>query len=255
MKKIVFIFLFLCTLNTLCAKDNNKESTTKNVLDIAMVSVKGGKFDMGSDSGAIDRRPAHTVTLSGYSISKYEITQEQWKAVMNVNPAYFTHCDDCPVTNVSWEDVATFIQKLNQLTGKNYRLPTESEWEYAARGGDKENENHMLPYSGKRLLQTIAWYEGNSKDHPHPVGKKQPNKLMIHDMTGNVEEWCADWYAKGYGSKNDITNPKGPATGISKVVRGGSWNTEKEDLSVIRRAAYVPSAKSNYLGFRVVLDN
>jgi formylglycine-generating enzyme required for sulfatase activity len=254
MKKIMVFLATVLSIHASNAQNNKPAARLASPTAIEMIQVIGGSFDMGSDSGAVDRRPAHTVKLNNFSIGKYEITQRQWKAVMGTNPSYYENCDECPVTNVSWADVQTYIQKLNEATGKNFRLPTEAEWEFAARGGIRENEMNMKSFAGKKLLQTIAWYEANSKDRVHFVGRKRPNQLDIHDMTGNVEEWCNDWYAKGYFSAKDVTNPKGPETGKSKVVRGGSWNSEKSEVTVIRRAAYVPESKSNYLGFRVACD-
>ena len=227
-----------------------KDVDTK-ALQIEMVQVKGGKFDLGDDSEAMDRRPAHTVSLKDFSIGKYEVTEAQWQAVMGNNPSAYTYCNSCPVTRVSYNDAIAFINKLNSMTSKHYRLPTEAEWEFAARGGTMEDPKHMKKHSGKKLLQTIAWYEANSKDHVHRTGKKKPNELGICDMTGNVEEWCNDWYSKDYFTKKEVMDPQGPEGGLSKVVRGGHWNSEADDVSVTRRAAYLPDTKSVYLGFRL----
>ncbi len=245
---------------------------------IPMVKVQGGSFDMGSDDESADRKPAHTVNLKDFSLGTYEVTQEQWTAVMGSNPS-LRKCEECPVTNVSWTDIQQFIEKLNSQTGKHYRLPTEAEWEYAARGGAKEelvkdhsyvarggvNEflnahpGQRVPekdktgkkYSGKRLPQDVAWYEGNSKGRVHAIGRKKPNELGIFDMSGNVEEWCSDWYVGNYGSKNTIDNPKGPATGNAHVIRGGSWNSITDEIVVTYRAAYLPDTRSTELGFRL----
>ncbi len=250
MRKIVSSVALLCLLQPAFAQKKPADKAASAPVTIEMVAVKGGKFDMGSDDEAADRKPAHTVILKDFNIGKYEVTQALWERVMGTNPSKY-QCPDCPVTNVSWNDVQSFIIKLNELTGKQYRLPTEAEWEFAARSGIREDKSKMLKYAGKDHLQTIAWYEGNAKDHLHKVGKKKPNALEIHDMTGNVEEWCADWYGKDYFTKKDVTNPQGPESGNSKVVRGGSWNSLKEEVSVTRRAAYLPSSKSVYLGFRL----
>lgn len=250
-------------------------------LEVITVRVEGGSFDLGSDTGATDRRPNHTVKLNDYNISAYEVTQAQWKAIMGDNPSLYD-CSDCPVTNVSWDDVQKFIEKANTLTGKHYRLPTEAEWEYAARGGTHENlvvnsqsvarggvnrlltseEHYRVPekmkegkkYSGKNGIQPVAWYAGNSKDHIHPVGHKQSNELGIYDMSGNVEEWCSDFYAKNYGSKNAVENPKGPAGGTAHVARGGSWNSSADETVVTYRAGYLPDTRSYTVGFRLVED-
>lgn len=247
---------------------------------IITVRVEGGTFDLGSDTGAIDRRPEHTVRLSDFSIGAYEVTQAQWKAIMHNNPSTY-ECDECPVTNVSWDDVQKYITALNAKTGKRYRLPTEAEWEYAARGGNKEDlvkpekwnpggVNRFLTseeverrpeklragkkYAGKHGVQPVAWYQGNSKDHIHPVGTKQSNELGLYDMSGNAEEWCADWYAKNYGSKDSVTNPTGPASGRAHVVRGGSWNSSAAEVTVTYRSGYMPDTKAYTLGFRLVED-
>jgi formylglycine-generating enzyme required for sulfatase activity len=264
------------------AKAQRKYNNTGNApLQLYMVQVGGGSFDLGSDDEATDRRPAHSVTLKDFSIGTYEITQDQWKLVMGSNPSSYI-CEECPVTNVSYKDVMAFIEKLNSMTGKHYRLPTEAEWEYAARGGQMErlikSPQHIAPggvneflvsehntrvpdkvvtgkkYAGKRVPQDVAWFARNSRDHIHPIGRKKPNELGIYDMSGNVEEWCADFYAKDYGSRNSVDNPKGPAGGNAHVVRGGSWNSSTAEIAVTRRAGYLPDTKSNSLGFRVVAD-
>jgi formylglycine-generating enzyme len=255
--------------------------TTTDPLQVYMTSVKGGSFDLGSNDEADDRKPAHTVTLKDFSIGTYEVTQLLWRTIMGTNPSTYK-CDDCPVNNVSWNDVQTFIRKLNERTGRHYRLPTEAEWEYAARGGSREvlvkkypnvarggvneflisdqgarvpdkNENGKR-YAGERRAGEVAWYDRNSESHVHRVGTKHANELGIYDMSGNVEEWCADYYGKNYGSKNSVENPTGPSGGNAHVVRGGSYQNGTEELAVTRRAAYVPNTKSMALGFRLAED-
>ena len=205
---------------------------------IEMVFVQGGTFTMGctDEKGSECRsgeKPAHQVTLSDYYIGKYEVTQGLWKKVMGSNPSYFKNCgDDCPVENVSWDDCQEFISKLNQLTGKRFRLPTEAEWEYAARGGRKSTI--QTKFAGSNELGEVAWNFDNSdvnysggyeykgrKLGTHTVGTKKPNALGIYDMSGNVWEWCNDWY--GDYSIGGVTNPKGASTGSYRVIRGGSW--------------------------------
>ena len=244
MKKILLPVVLLLSLQSAFAHQDTKQ------VSVDMVTVKGGKFDMGDDSAAMDRRPNHTVMLKDFSIGATEVTQAQWEAVMGSNPSKY-QCADCPVTNVSFNDIQEFITKLNSMTGKHYRLPTEAEWEFAARGGTRENKENMSKYSGRKVLQYIAWFERNANDHQHPVGKKRANELGLHDMTGNVEEWVNDWYSKDYFSKKNVSNPQGPDGGNSKVVRGGSWKSLKDEVSVTRRAAYTPATKSTSLGFRL----
>jgi len=249
MKRSFFCALLALSTLVASAEDKNNSSAGPNP---EMVSIKGGKFVLGSDDDFADRKPAHVVVLSDFTMSKYEITEAQYKAVMGPKSLTFEICDNCPVTNLSWFDVQNYIEKLNTATGHHYRLPTEAEWEFAARGGKKEHKDRLKNHSGRRVLQYIAWFERNSRDRTHEVGFKDPNELGLYDMTGNAEEWCSDWYAKEFFTKKEVTNPKGPESGISKVVRGGSWKSEADELAVTRRAAYLPKEKSIALGFRLV---
>jgi formylglycine-generating enzyme required for sulfatase activity len=216
-----------------------------------VVYVQGGTFIMGctnEQSGCDADESAHSVTLSNFSIGKYEVTQAQWKAVMGgSNPAYFKG-DKSPIEQVSWNDIQGFIRKLNAATGKRYRLPTEAEWEYAARGG---NATKSYRYSGDDAIGNIAWYEGNSKSTTHPVGTKSPNELGICDMSGNVWEYCSDWY--GAYSSTAQTNPPGPANGTVRVLRGGSWGNETARCRVASRTAVRPDDRGSKGGFRLVL--
>ena len=190
-----------------------------------MVYVEGGTFTMGatSEQGGEyypSERPTHQVTLSSFSISKYEVTQEKWQTVMGSNPSRFKGAK-CPVESVSWNECQEFIQKLNNMTGKQFRLPTEAEWEYAARGG---NKSVGYKYSGSNNLDRIGWYRQNSEWTTHSVGQKYPNELGLFDMSGNVFEWCQDW--DGDYKSNNQTNPTGYSSGPYHVFRGGSWNGE-----------------------------
>jgi hypothetical protein len=194
-----------------------------------------------------NEKPAHNVTLSDYMIAKTEVTQGLWIAVMGTNPSYFKGYD-LPVESVSWDDCQEFIKKLNQLTGKTYRLPTEAEWEYAARGGKKSKG---YQYAGGNSIKEVAWYNGNTGYGTHPVGQKQPNELGLYDMSGNVWEWCQDWY-DSYASSSQ-TNPTGPTSGSYRVLRGGSWDYGVGECRVSNREASNPSFRSGGRGFRLVL--
>ena len=215
-----------------------------------MVRVDGGTFMMGATSeqrsdAYDDEKPAHQVTLSSFSIGKYEVTQEEWEAVMGSNPSKFKGVK-LPVEQVSWNDCQTFIRKLNQMTGKQFRLPTEAEWEYAARGGSK---SCGYKYAGGDNLGSVAWYTDNSGSKTHEVGKKQPNELGLYDMSGNVWEWCQDWYGK-YGSSSQ-TNPKGPSSGSRRVRRGGSWGDDAGYCRVSYRGSNTPGDRYGSLGLRL----
>lgn len=224
-----------------------------NGVNIKMIKVEGGTFKMGatSEQGSDaygDESPVHSVTLPDYYIGETEVTQELWKAVMGNNPSNFKG-DQKPVECVSWHDCHKFIKKLNQLTGKNFRLPTEAEWEYAARGG---NKSKGYKYSGGNDINEVAWYKGNSNSHTHDVKTKSPNELGIYDMSGNVFEWCKDWF--GYYSSSSQTNPKGPSSGSDRVFRGGSCIDFAGNCRVSFRSNYAPDFRRDYLGFRLALS-
>jgi formylglycine-generating enzyme required for sulfatase activity len=218
-----------------------------------MVIIKGGIFPMGCTDnecwGDGREEPVHLVTVSNFQISKYPITQKQWKAIMGNNPSYFKGCDDCPVEMVTWEDAQEFIAKLNAATGKNYRLPTEAEWEFAARGG---NKSRGYKYSGSNDIDAVAWHVDNSEKKTHPVGTKAPNELGIYDMSGNVWEWCNDWY--GSYSANEQVDPQGPPERNYRVGRGGSWSAAAQYCRLSYRSNLPKNYSSIYLSFRVVLS-
>ena len=220
--------------------------TVKGV-SFKMVSVEGGTFQMGSTSGNSYEQPVHSVKLSSFSIGQTEVTQELWEAVMGSNPSYHTG-NKQPVEYVSWNDCQTFITKLNQLTGKTFRLPTEAEWEYAARGG---NQSNGYTYSGSNTIDDVAWYTSNSSSTTHAVATKAPNELGIYDMSGNVFEWCQDWYGS-YSSGNQ-TNPTGPTSGSYRVCRGGCWKNYAADCRVTYRDFGTPTGTVNHLGLRLAL--
>ena len=225
---------------------------TVNGIKYSMVWVEGGTFRMGatSEQGSdaySDEKPVHSVTLSGYYIGKTEVTQALWKVVMGSNPSSCKG-DNLPVEQVSWNDCQKFIRKLNALTGQNFRLPTEAEWEFACRGG---NNSRGYKYSGSNYIDNVAWYDGNSGDKTHPVGTKAPNELGIYDMTGNVWEWCADWY--GDYSSGAQTNPKGPYDGSDRVCRGGGWGSLARLCRSSNRSYSYPTYRDGSLGLRLAL--
>ncbi len=224
-----------------------------NGVSFNMVHVQGGTFTMGatpeqgSDVG--DReKPAHQVTLSDFWIGETEVTQELWKAVMGSNLSYFNG-SNLPMERVSWDDCQEFIRKLNRLTGKTFRLPTEAEWEYAARGG---NRSKGYKYAGSDDINEVAWYGGNSGSKTHPVKTKDPNELGLYDMSGSVWEWCQDWYGNYIGTAQ--TNPNGPQSGSHRVLRGGSWRSFMGGSSrVSNRNYYNPDNRYYDRGLRLVL--
>ena len=231
----------------------NKKTYTVNGVSFTMVRVTGGTFTMGASSGdsdaESDEKPAHQVTLSSYSIGETEVTQALWQAVMGSNPSRFTGNLQRPVEKVSWNDCQAFIRKLNSLTGATFRLPTEAEWEYAARGG---SHSRGYKYSGSDNLGTVAWYDGNSSSTMHPVKGKQPNELGLYDMSGNVWEWCSDWYDSSYYANSPSSNPKGPSAGSNRGLRGGSWGSDAGFCRVSNRDYYMPSDTLYSLGLRLV---
>lgn len=226
---------------------------TVNGVKFTMVPVEGGTFTMGATSeqgsDALEEEyPAHQVTLSDYYIGQTEVTQALWKVVMGSNPSNFAG-DNLPVENVSWNDCQVFIQKLNQLTGKQFRLPTEAEWEYAARGGRK---SRGYKYAGGNDIGSVAWYDVNSGTgtHPvHPVAAKQANELGIYDMSGNVWEWCRDWYGDYQSSSQ--SDPQGPSSGSIRVNRGGSCYCNAVDCRVSYRNCLTPDILFSDLGLRL----
>ena len=191
--------------------------------------------------------PVHEVTLKSFKMAKTEVTQAQWEAITGDKQGEFLN-DNNPVEGVNWNDVQRFIDTLNKRTGKNYRLPTEAEWEYAARGGKQTKE---YKYSGSNNVEEVAWYRNNNEYKTHFVGTKLPNELGIYDMSGNVWEWCSDWY--GDYSASSQTNPTGPASGTVRICRGGSWIYNEGSCRVAGRGSFAPTYRSNDLGFRLVL--
>ena len=207
--------------------------------------VRGGVFEMGSSYSL--ESPIRRVKVDGFCISQYQVTQKTWQEIMGSNPSHFKDCDDCPVEQVSWSDAQIFIGKLNAKTGMKYRLPTEAEWEYAARGGCWSKG---YKFCGSDKADQVAWHRKNSGAKTHPVGKKLYNEMVTYDMCGNVQEWVSDWYGK-YNS-SDVNNPKGPNSGSSRVVRGGSWTHYEHECGVSNRGSAAPNERKNFIGLRLV---
>ena len=191
----------------------------------------------------------HRVSLDDFCISRYEVTQDQWERIMGYNPSFHEKGGRYPVENVSWEDVREFIRRLNILNTKPeepFRLPTEAEWEYAARSGGRPEK-----YSGGSDLDTVAWYLENSGGTSHPVGQKTSNGLGIYDMSGNVWEWCQDWYSDDYYRVSPERNPKGPEEGSGRVFRGGGWGDVAQYCRSAIRLDFTPDSRVEFLGFRL----
>lgn len=242
------------------SKGQDNQTFTVGGVSFTMVAVQGGTFTMGATAeqgsdAEVDEKPAHSVTLSSYYIGQTEVTQELWEAVMGRNPSYFKGAKR-PVENVSWDDCQNFIRKLNEKTGKSFRLPTEAEWEYAARGG---NRSRGYKYSGSNNTGDVAWYTVNCYDKgssspdygTHQVATKRANELGIYDMSGNVWEWCSDWYG-GYSSASQ-TNPQGSSSGSSRVFRGGGWGTYARSCRVSYRNGYSADYRNDDFGLRLAL--
>ena len=257
--------------NTYVASSSNNSSGTPSVasgsnaisipvkdgISIEMVKVEAGTFMMGAtsemkdsyDDPYSDEKPVHQVTLTNdYYMGKYEVTQALWQAVMGSNPSNFKG-DNLPVEKVSWNDCQEFISKLNSLTGRKFRLPTEAEWEYAARGGKK---SRGYQYSGSSNISDVVWYKDNSANKTHPVGTKQANELGIYDMSGNVWEWCSDRY--GSYSSFSQTNPTGSYSGSFRVLRGGGWGSFAWFCCLSFRRNFAPDFRHYDLGLRLALS-
>ena len=281
MKKKTIITLMLCALFGFSAMTQEKKTFTVNGVSFNMVYVQGGTFQMGAqnenpnganyDSEAFSwEKPVHSVTLSDYYIGETEVTQELWEAVMGTTVEqqrkkaeeyYGFECDlygvgsTYPMYYISWDECQEFIKKLNQLTGKNFSLPTEAQWEYAARGG---NKSRGYKYAGSDTIGEVAWYDVNACDGvgssspdygTHRVGTKSANELGLYDMSGNVYEWCSDW--DGDYSTSSQTNPTGPTTGSLRVLRGGCWIDGAQYCRVAYRHHNNPDYRNDGYGFRL----
>jgi formylglycine-generating enzyme required for sulfatase activity len=232
--------------------DQNTRTFTVNDVPFKMIRVDGGTFTMGATSEQGDdawdnEKPAHKVTLSSYYIGETEVTQELWQAVMGSNPSWYSGSRK-PVECVSWYDCQEFIRELNSMTGQNFRLPTEAEWEFAARGG---NKSRGYKYAGSNNFDDVSWHSGNSNRQTHVVETKVANELGLYDMSGNVWEWCQDWDGSYSGSSQ--TNPTGPSSGSSRVQRGGSWNFDATYSRVSSRYINLPSSHDARQGLRLAL--
>jgi formylglycine-generating enzyme required for sulfatase activity len=241
------------------------------------VRVEGGTFQMGSTSGDSDEKPVHTVTVSGFYMSKYEVTQKEWREVMGTSVSQqrdmrdkswslYGVGDTYPMYYVNWYEAVEYCNKRSVREGltpayrgsgdsivcdfraNGYRLPTEAEWEYAAKGGNQGGLTYE--YSGSNSVDAVGWYSGNSGGSTHAAGTKQPNSLGLYDMSGNVWEWCWDWYGSYSGGSQ--TDPRGPASGSNRVLRGGSWYDYAWYLRSANRNYYGPSLRYNFNGFRLV---
>lgn len=258
-----------CKRGELSQEPLQSEIFTVNGEGFEMVLVEGGTFMMGATSEQgrdyeSNEKPAHEETLSSFYIGKYEVTQQMWEAVMGAdfNPSFNSACKECPVEQVSWKDAETFITKLNILTGKTFRLPTEMEWGYAARGG---NRSRGYKYSGSNRIDEVAWYLDNYQKEPygtkkttHPVGMKKPNELGLYDMSGNVWEWCSDWYKKEYHHNGKSVHPEWPLKGaplyFRRIIRGGSWGGSAKGCRVSYIDYDVEGYRDEYGGLRLVLE-
>ncbi|MCL2073049.1 MAG: formylglycine-generating enzyme family protein [Marinilabiliaceae bacterium] len=264
MSKIIILLITLFFGATVIQTDEVESTPKSHPGEPEMVHVYGATFTMGCTNEHVsncdsDEKPTHQVTVSSFDISKYPITQGQWKAVMGttiqdqrdkVNPKnpLKGEGDNFPMYYVSYDDAQEFIVRLNELTGKNYRLPTEAEWEFAARGGVKTNAHK---YSGDNFLNNVAWSKDKSGGTTHPVGTKKPNQLEIFDLSGNVWEWCSDWY--GNYSTAAKLDPQGATSGFRRVARGGSWNSPATDCRTSKRGFGNPDQRNDTFGFRIVL--
>ena len=222
-----------------------------------MIPVEGGTFTLGDTEmeGEANEQPTHQVTLKAFSIAKTETTVAQWRTFCNATGRQMPETPSWgwinthPIVYVSWQEAVDYCDWLSDKTGELYRLPTEAEWEYAARGG---NKSKGFKYSGAQSIDAVGWFTTNSNNQTQPVGIKRPNELGIYDMSGNAWEWCKDWY--GPYAAEAQTNPRGPATGSYRVLRGGSWGNSASSCRVTFRSSRDPSYRINHLGFRVVLS-
>lgn len=250
MKKLVFVFFAACLILGYTQPAVGDQGVyTDPETGMEFVFVKGGCFMMGDTFGAgnFDEQPVHSVCVDDFYMAKYEVTQRQWQEVMGNTPADLKKCDNCPVARISWNDAQEYINKLNSKTGKNYRLPTEAEWEYAAKSGGKEER-----YAGGDDLDSVAWHILNSGRKIHPVGQKKANGLGLYDMSGNVWEWVQDLYEKDYYKKGAKYNPRGAGEGRYRVLRGGSCVFDPRFVRTSLRNGDEPANRSRDYGLRLL---
>ncbi len=256
MKKIlIFIVILLYCSGSVSARQRNipGDTWTEPVTGMEFIWVPGGCFQMGSNLGdvnvrAADEKPVHKVCLDGFWMGKYEVTQGQWKKIMGTNPSSFQYGDDFPVERVSFDDVQLYILKFSQQSANRFSLPSEAQWEYAARSGGRDQT-----YAGGDDLDGVAWYDSNSGSKTHSVGTKSPNDLGIHDMSGNVCEWCEDVYDANAYSKHDRNNPVITYSSFYRVIRGGSWRFNPWIVRTAYRDWFADESRLNILGFRLCL--
>jgi len=248
---------------------DKSKSDIKSGYEPKMIEVQGGSFDMGSNDGENEEKPVHRVTVSSFKMSQYEITVAQYRIYCKATGTEMPDIPDWgwkenhPIVNVSYDDASKYCNWLSKKTGREYRLPTEAEWEFAARGGNKGNGYN---YSGGNDTEAVAWYTANSGGETQPVGRKKPNELGLYDMSGNAKEWCKDWYDEKYYNNSTSINPKGPSAPIPtnyvinskqisvifRIVRGGGFISEFNTVNVSFRDGSEPDAKDIEIGFRVV---
>ena len=247
MKKTIILIVALLASISVWSQEPEVKEITVNGVSFKMVEVKGGRFNMGGTAEQLqaedDEYPIHVVALDDFYIGQTEVTQQLWSAVMDNNPSSFTGDPNLPVERVMWIECQDFVSRLSQLTGIEFRLPTESEWEYAARGGIY---NHYYVYAGSNDIEEVAWYDG---DCTHPVGQLKPNELGLYDMSGNVFEWCQDWL--GDYDMMPSENPTGPEDGENRIRRGGSWGGTPKGHRVSYRNYELPNIRWNYIGMRL----